>query len=393
MKEIQWIQDNTFSLPEPETCTNADFEPIRTYIAGKRIVWIGENSHGISQNNTLKAKLISFLYEEMNYKVIAFESGLSECYSANGLKKCWSAEEIMQQSIFSLWRTSELVPLFQLIKERDLTLAGIDFQPSSRSNPLRELLLKRSKLDVDTIDQLHRLTEASTRWYTKIGQCRAKRGKLPAELLHEFEEEKAAIFQSIAQLKNELRSHKTSQVLVMLHRFLVNTEVFFNSIILRSNEYAKCRDHMMAENLEWLLTELYPNEKVIVWAHNFHIFKNYKTLMGYKPVGSLLSKKITEDSYYIGLFTYQGTIVSNDGSEYPMQKPRKKSLEDYLNYKEAEVGFLDFSRMIIKPENKWISRRTIILDSGSFERLIVPNKQLDAVFFIKKVSPPNYLNK
>ncbi|WP_042230294.1 hypothetical protein [Paenibacillus popilliae] len=62
-----------------------------------------------------------------------------------------------------------------------------------------------------------------------------------------------------------------------------------------------------------------------------------------------------------------------------------------MNHQQAEVGFLDFSRMQVKSETKWLSRKTIILEFGSFERLIVPDKQLDAVYFIKNVSPPNYL--
>ncbi|AQT84480.1 Erythromycin esterase [Paenibacillus larvae subsp. larvae] len=392
LKEVNWIRQNTCPLPEPAACNNAHFEPIRQYIADKRIVWVGENSHGVAQNNTLKSKLISFLYSEMNFKVIAFESGLSECYSVNSLMDGLDAEEIMRQSIFSVWSARETLPLFQLLKSTDLSLAGFDFQPSSKANPLRELLQRQGDLDKATIEKLHGLTEYSVRWYDRIGKFRVARKRIPREILAEFESSKREKLRTIEQLRRELASHPRNQVLLMLDRFLDNTETFLNCITLSSREYTNRRDQIMAENLEWLLTVIYPHEKVIVWAHNFHIFKNFKTFTGHRPMGSLVSKQIVKDSYYIGLFMYQGTAALINGDTYLLQKPRKKSLEDYMNLQEAEVGFLDFSRMEVGPENKWISQRTVILESGSFERLIIPNKHLDAVFFIKNVTPPNYLN-
>ncbi|MCY9510032.1 erythromycin esterase family protein [Paenibacillus larvae] len=392
LKEVNWIRQNTCPLPEPAVCNNVHFEPIRQYVADKRIVWVGENSHGVAQNNTLKSKLISFLYSEMNFKVIAFESGLSECYSVNSLMDDLDAEEIMRQSIFSVWSTRETLPLFQLLKSTDLSLAGFDFQPSSKANPLREMLQRQEDLEKATIEKLHGLTEYSVRWYDRIGKFRVVRKRIPREILAEFESSKREKLKTITQLRRELASQPRNQVLLMLDRFLDNTETFLNCITLSSREYTNLRDQIMAQNLEWLLTVIYPHEKVIVWAHNFHIFKNFKTFTGYRPMGSLVSKQIVEDSYYIGLFMYQGTAALINGNTYPLQKPRKKSLEDYMNHQEAEVGFLDFSRMEVGPENKWISRRTIILESGSFERLIIPNKHLDAVFFIKNVTPPNYLN-
>ena len=31
------------------------------------------------------------------------------------------------------------------------------------------------------------------------------------------------------------------------------------------------RDEMMAKNVEWLADEAYPNEKIVLWAHNGHV--------------------------------------------------------------------------------------------------------------------------
>ncbi|WP_353056736.1 erythromycin esterase family protein [Paenibacillus polysaccharolyticus] len=39
------------------------------------------------------------------------------------------------------------------------------------------------------------------------------------------------------------------------------------------------RDRVMADNLTWLAKTVYPNEKMIVWGHNYHIRKHNSTMI------------------------------------------------------------------------------------------------------------------
>ena len=56
----------------------------------------------------------------------------------------------------------------------------------------------------------------------------------------------------------------------------------------------------MAMNLEWIIEELYPNEKVIISAANVHVSKVQYNQYGY--MGKLLHQKYQSDYYSIGLF-------------------------------------------------------------------------------------------
>lgn len=106
----------------------------------------------------------------------------------------------------------------------------------------------------------------------------------------------------------------------------------------------KFRDQIMASNLECIFQKFHPNEKIIIWAHNGHIFKKYETLLRrYKPMGSLVNPEIVRKSYYIGLFMYEGRAALNDGTIYSLSKPPKKSLEDHMNHNKSPVSFLDLS--------------------------------------------------
>ncbi|QGS69629.1 hypothetical protein CV093_19210 [Oceanobacillus sp. 143] len=107
-------------------------------------------------------------------------------------------------------------------------------------------------------------------------------------------------------LKREFERNELSKEYAVLLKILENRQLFFNHLAARSKDYLKIRDQVMAKNLEWICNELYPNEKIIVWAHNSHIYKNVTS--SYKPMGSLMSPKLERQSYYLGLFMYQGKL-------------------------------------------------------------------------------------
>lgn len=74
----------------------------------------------------MKLKIIEFLYKEMNFIVLVFESGLVECYSVNELKEEFIDEDFLKNVVYFLWVIKENLFLFQLMKKLDLSLIGID---------------------------------------------------------------------------------------------------------------------------------------------------------------------------------------------------------------------------------------------------------------------------
>lgn len=264
LNSIEWLSENSIRLSKPTECTPQEFEFLRYIVKDKRIVWLGENGHNIREHNMMKSKIIEFLHKEMNFTVLAFESGLAECYSANELKEEFTDEDFLKNAVYSLWATKENLSLFQLMKK---------------------------------------------------------------------------------------------------------------------------------ENLEWVCQELYPDEKIIIWAHNLHIFKQYKTFTGFEPLGAIVSNKIKEQSYYLGLFMYEGEIHTDTGQPYKIEKPPKKSLEDYMHQVQSPALFTDFSQLEKNSDNKWIFTKTIFLESGTMPTLFVPRDQLDGALFVESVSPPEYLKR
>jgi erythromycin esterase len=103
-------------------------------IGRRRLVQLGESSHGVAEFDSAKVRLVKFFHEEMGFDIIAFESSIYECYAAN--TSATSGLDMLQRSIFTVWATQEVLPLFEYIQttqqtEHPLTLAGFDTQISS----------------------------------------------------------------------------------------------------------------------------------------------------------------------------------------------------------------------------------------------------------------------
>ncbi|WP_195696365.1 erythromycin esterase family protein [Priestia megaterium] len=398
---IEWLSKNSIQLREPAKCMPEEFEFLRHIVKDKRIVWLGENGHNIREHNMMKSKIIEFLHKEMNFTVLAFESGLAECYSANELKKEFTDEDFLKNAIYSLWATKENLSLFQLMKKSDLSLIGIDSNPSS--NP--ELFVKfvqqlSSVVSEDVIEKIEYIEAGAYKWYYQLGQYKARRKKVPAEMLREFatfKEKASAVIADLEAIHKEYIFDLENQELVrqfkIILRCLQNRLYFINHFHNSYRTYRKGREKRMKENLEWVCQELYPDEKIIIWAHNLHIFKQYKTFTGFEPLGAIVSSEIKEQSYYLGLFMYEGEIHTDTGQPYKIEKPPKKSLEDYMHQVQSPALFTDFSQLEKTSVNKWIFTKTIFLEGGTMPTLFVPRDQLDGALLVESVSPPEYLKR
>ncbi|MDR7128052.1 erythromycin esterase-like protein [Algoriphagus sp. 4150] len=53
----------------------------------------------------------------------------------------------------------------------------------------------------------------------------------------------------------------------------------FTYSALDSTESNNARDDQMSDNFLWLKNNIFPKEKIIVWASNSHLFKEYRNLI------------------------------------------------------------------------------------------------------------------
>lgn len=111
------------------------------------------------------------------------------------------------------------------------------------------------------------------------------------------------------------------------------------------------REKCNAEHLLWLVNEKYRGKKVIVWAHNSHIFAGLPDVgdttlnppgeQQLDSMGRIVKRALKDEVYTIGFMAYSGTWswLSNPVIKY--QSPPADSLEGLLHQVGKPMLFVD----------------------------------------------------
>jgi erythromycin esterase len=393
---IAWTRDHhspIASIAANPNDTYADLEFLRGVLDGRRIVELGESGHGVAEFSQAKIRLIKFMHERMGFDVLAFESGLFECYMANQLTG--SGAQMMQSSIFGVWFTEDVKALFEYIKqtqqtERPLILAGFDTQTSSSAGAAQRPRFFHGV--IDAIDHDYAAEVFVTDTETVVGlrsgsaYATANQSRLVEfyERLSKFLEDHRA--ELAAAFPGDLRPLVAERAAFSVIQYVRQLSAGTNNPL-----GTQIRDFGMAENYTFLARQMYPNQKIISWAHNFHIRHANLSASGITTMGSFMAERLRSELYTVGLYMNRGNAAFNDRSVYAIQPAQSASMEGVL----AAVGpanlFVDFLRQTREEGNAWFFDRILTREWGTSNVSMVPRDQYDGVLFIDMVSPPKYV--
>ncbi len=411
----KWVNDHAYSLtsiqPEPASSQKIpsnkfeDLAMLKPLLHDKRIVFLGESSHGVAQFNLAKTRLIQFLHQEMGYNVLAFESGLGDVMNAQGKIDKQAALQTMKDAIFGVWWTKETLPLFEYAKttqatEKPLVLAGFDIQQQgafTNGNWLQNPQLAQQFSDAEK-----QLAEWSS-----------------SKDVKGYQKEKTAIINVYKQVKAQVQTKEKElqkaypnelQIVKLMERTLADrirladeyVELTIQSNIeMEQNKYEsflttmEWRDQAMMENLLWLAEEVYPTEKFIVWAHNDHIRKAQSDVMGspypVKLMGERLPDIYKKYSYVLGLYMTSGETANNMGETMPVLPPIKGSIEDIVSSANKPYTFIDLRNRQNERGNSWMFEPRLSYSWGVIQESLVPRDQYDGILLIDKVNKPTYV--
>lgn len=411
----KWANDHAYSLSsiQPETFDGQkipankfdDLEMLKPLLHDKRIVFLGESSHGVAQFNLAKTRLIQFLHQDMGYNVLAFESGMGNVMNAQGQIDKQAALQTMKNAIFGVWWTKETLPLFDYAKstqatEQPLVLTGFDIQQQGAFT--NGDWLQNPKLAQQFNEAEKQLAEWSSGKDLKGYQ------KVKATIIDVYKQ-----VQSQIQFKEkELQAAypKEPHIVKLMDRTLAdrirladeyieltiqsNIDIEQNNIesFLQTMEW---RDQAMMENLLWLAEEVYPTEKFIVWAHNDHIRKAQSDVMGspypVKLMGERLPDIYKKYSYVLGLYMTSGETANNMGEPMPVLPPVKGSIEDILSSTNKPYTFIDLRNRQNERGNSWMFEPRLSYSWGMIQESLVPRDQYDGILLIDQVNKPTYI--
>ncbi len=385
--QIQFLEKNAFPVLEKNRSAKNRWPKLKKTLAGKRIVLIGEFTHGAKEIFQLKNELMKYLYEELGFEVLLMESGIGELMSVNLQKDSLSPRE-MTYGLIGPWRTKANEDLMRWVKTEELELAGFDVQRSGQSfqEVLKTLGTSLSDWDVESLIQMELQ-------FTIVAR------RLRSENYEAVKDLTLKLINRYQQLVDDLDQEGIvfeEYFLAYAKRTLINRKEFLLYFLQfsKNKDYRRrweARDSMMADNIRWLLREVYPDKKVMISAHNFHIarFNEQEEVMG-----EMLQEQFGHQMYSIGVFAGAGELANNSRIKEALQPPASDHLDikHLIGHLKAPFHFLPILTQR-QPGDDWLHKPIVVNDS--FIDLVGSNKLIlaqhfDALLLIDKVSLPEF---
>jgi erythromycin esterase len=376
----------------------SDLQFLKPLLKDKRIVMLGENSHGVAEYNWMKARLIRFLHQEMAFDVLAFEGSMTGAYYLDKEIDKIDAVSAQRNAVFGTWETEEVKQVFEHLKTtrqqgNPLTFAGFDIQNNSTyasisaANLFKKVL---TSLDSPLLARVDNVEKALSEAYLSPSPSAGEMG----EVASFYQQVLDALTTKRLRLKTVFVK-EPSLVPLMLQE--VRSRIKLAEILSLKTRDPKrlndIRDAAMAANLNFLLDKMYPNRKVIVWAHNAHIGVGYPYQPISKSMGAWIAETRKAETYSIGLFMGRGGQVMNASTRQvlPFWALEDNSLEAIMASTKRKMSYVDFSQARPAAGNEWIFSPISAKDWGTAPMKFIPSNVFDAVLYIDDVTPPKYL--
>jgi erythromycin esterase-like protein len=358
---------------------NKDYSFLDTILKNKKVVLLGEQSHGDGATFDEKMNLIKYLHEKQNYNNIVFESGMYDQYKAfQEYSKKKETLEVFDQSIIDIWSDTKafqnlLLYIEERAKQKDtIKILGFDNQEgvlfsNHFMNDLNELI-KNRKINI-TKNSLTRIEKA---FVFRDLESIANNKKDSTDLYQDFN----ILINALKEIKAPT-FHEKMMKQVVISKI---SDVDFEVMQLQNQKIAvqNPRDEQMSKNLIFL-TEMYPNEKMICWGASYHFSKNIdqteftevtetylqkqsdielkttgftdyipsegaKLLKGALPMGGFLKDYFKDQIYSIAFSSYEGFYGRVDAKTFPILTPPENSIELQNANKGYNKTFFEFDK-------------------------------------------------
>jgi erythromycin esterase len=386
---------------DPDNTNFSDLTFLGPVLQGRTIVELGESGHGVAQFSQAKIRLIKYLHEQLRYDVIAFESSILSTYLANAQANQLTPTAFMQDSIFAVWSTTDVVKLFSYIQSTQntahpLILAGFDVQLTTLHEiQVRPGVFQQVVAQVDPVyaQQVYDLDQTFVQNFNQSSYILANHSDLKTK----YQALTAFLDANMTQIE---QAYPTTPIFPLVVRqaawgmsaFLDElNDNASNDQIASSN----ARDAGMATNLEILVENLYPGTKVMVWAHNSHIAHDALSVAewGWQNMGSYIFQKYGGAVYTFGVYMYQGSADFNNRTTYTIPAAPDNSTEGLLHTVGDPYVFLDISNVTNSISGTaWLFQDYAIRDWGIYDSSMILKNEYDGLLQIETVNPPMYIN-
>ena len=387
----------------------------------KRLVLLGEASHGTHEYYFWRDKISRRLIAEQNFNFIAVEGDFASLYHLNNyVKNIPGAASNAKEVLLKLdrwptwmWANEEVVELAewlrnhndQLPQNKKVGFYGMDVYDEWNSKKVVLDLLKTTDQTAYTYVKNQYACFAphvGDSWkYAHAVRGGKKKCAMATKNVVDY----------VRDNRVKLKALPDDTYFYLLQNTIVvqNAEEFYRESVASDGPASwNSRVHHMHETVNDLLTFYGDHAKGIVWAHNTHIGDaKYSSMQKReeKNIGQLSREDMGADKVLlIGFTTFEGKVIAGSGWGSPMQEMTippaiPNSIEYRLNKIADEKFYMIFDEKDREEKNlKIMGNRAVgvVYNPTRDERQFVPTvipMRYDALFFFKKTTALKILKK
>lgn len=402
---VAWISETAVPLASvTPTDSRSDLAAFTTMVGSARLIGLGEATHGSREFFTMKDRLFRHLVQDAGVTAFAIEATMPEAFAIDTYVRTGVGNPavLLSHLYFWTWNTQEVADLIAWLREwnqqhpgKQVGFYGFDMQYPGVAIDSVTSYVARVRPS---------LSDAFAGDYSCIAAYRNDtRGVFAQKYVPSSPDCGSgadAAYNRLIEHQSELTaasSDRAFQLALRMARVVVQWET-----LSRSTSAGAVRDEAMAENVGWLLDREGPGGRLVLWAHDYHISRNIRTM------GADLDEKYGSDYLPIGFAFGSGGLNAVEGlgagafgslRSFNAPAPVTDSYEAVFDRMDAPDFYLDLRHAPPDP-HLWLQGPHQFRAIGSVYFPQTPNvhfsmtaltAQYDVLLFIRTTTPSTLL--
>ena len=380
-------------------------QPLIKQMASKKIVAMGEGTHGTAEFYQVRFWLTRILVEEHGFTQLALENSYGDTHQLNAAlqRPAVDLPPLMRKTLLSMWQNQEMTQVFRWLQAynqthwRKVTLAGIDAMFGSADAELLQQGLVTAGPEIQTLTaQLLKSAQYKDNvWYQYSDSTyKANRKELRTMSLAGYDAADK-LLQGLPATK--LPRRQRLELLKTAANVRMAFDDFHQAVV---NKRESSRDSLMAEMTRLLVREA--GQKIIIWAHDAHVARR-----GIVPgdnngggTGAFLERMFPGQYFVLATATATGTFAATTQSfispaspmaAYPLPLPEAGSWDATLAQM-SSPNFYFFTRQLgMQDQARPLRLVGQTVGSEKFYAVMKLASAFDAVLFLRKTTAATLL--
>lgn len=376
----------------------------------KRIIALGEATHGNKEFAQLKLSVFKQLIEQHDMRVFALEgdtggSSKVNLYIQGG---AMTAEQAVSEIGFAIYKTQEMVDIVEWMRSFNngressdqIRFYGYDMQRFDNSKEGLFNILNKGAPELSK-EYASLLDTFTNKTMYDLKSDAVKSGIKEMERLNTImNEQKEAIGGLISEMEFALAQQYAECIKQNLE------------LRISDKDYGTIRDAYMAKNVEWIVNheeKFYNNKKIFITGHNGHIGKTTATVGTQKSMGELLTEKYGDEYFSIGTEFNNSTFLASDyeteeRKEYHLQNDGEGRLSTLLHGMEIKELYLNMDAVNAESHlGQYFNKKQSMSSIGDmfadyfsksqkfYTQKIAPSKAYNGIIFLDTLTPSTML--